>query len=98
MRARPRKPVRSGLERGARACAGRRAGFRADLRHLVLQCLRLAVDLDATDRRIFDQVHRKRNLARYAGHLEVDEAIAAMTIRVARTVLGRLVELGPPAG
>ena len=76
----------------------RRAGFRSDARYLVFQCLQHTVDLEATDWRILDQAHRKRNLAEYEGHLEIEESLVAATIRVTETVLGRLLEMGPPTG
>jgi len=72
-------------------------GFRSESRYLVFQCLQHTVDLGATDWRVLDQAHRKRNLAEYEGHLEVDEALVAATIRVAEKVRARLEEAGPPA-
>jgi hypothetical protein len=72
-------------------------GFRSDSRFLVFQCLQHTVDLSANDWRILDQAHRKRNLAEYEGHLEVDQALIDATIRVAEKVLNRLSELEPPA-
>ena len=72
-------------------------GFRSESRYLVFQCLQHTVDLGATDWRILDQAHRKRNLAEYEGHLEIDEALVASTIRVADKVLARLEGLEPPA-
>lgn len=75
----------------------RQHGFRSESRYLVFQCLQHTVDLGATDWRILDQAHRKRNLAEYEGHLEIDEALVASTIRVAEKVLARLEGLEPPA-
>lgn len=72
-------------------------GFRSDSRYLVFQCLQHTVDLGSTDWRILDTAHRKRNLAEYEGHLDVDEALVASTIRVAERVLDRLSKLEPPA-
>ena len=67
-------------------------GYRSDSRYLVFQCLQHTVQLDAADWRVLDNAHRKRNLAEYEGHLEVDEALVAATIRVAEKVLRRLGE------
>ena len=73
-------------------------GFRSDSRYLVFQCLQHSANLGATDWRILDQAHRKRNLAEYEGHMEVDEALVAATIRVAASVLAHLKTLEPPTG
>lgn len=71
-------------------------GFRSDSRYLVFQCLQHTVDLGATDWRILDQAHRKRNLAEYEGHLELDKALVASMIRVARKVLAHLDDFQVP--
>ncbi len=71
-------------------------GFRSDSRYLVFQCLQHTVDLGATDWRILDQAHRKRNLAEYEGHVEVDEALVASMIRVAEKVRVRLADFEVP--
>ncbi|SRR6056297_36871 len=70
-------------------------GFRSTSRYLVFQCLQHTVGLGPTEWRVLDQAHRKRNLAEYEGHLEVDEALVASTIRVAETVLQRVKALEP---
>lgn len=71
-------------------------GFRSTSRYLVFQCLQHTVGLEATEWRVLDQAHRKRNLAEYEGHLEVDEALVSSTIRVARSILERVKELELP--
>jgi hypothetical protein len=53
--------------------------------------------LDATQWRVLDQAHNKRNLAEYEGDLDVDDALVTALIRVARTVAERVAALGPVA-
>ena len=50
-------------------------------------------DLPNTQWRVLDQAHRKRNLAEYEGHLEVDEGLVTATVRVARVVEVRVLKL-----
>ena len=45
--------------------------------------------------RVLDQAHRKRNLAEYEGHLDVDEALVEALVRAAGTVAERVLVLGP---
>lgn len=52
--------------------------------------------LDPAQWRVLDQAHRKRNLAEYEGHLEVDQSLVEATIRVATEVQARVEELGSP--
>ena len=70
-------------------------GYRSESRYLVFQCLIHTVGLPAEQWRVLDQAHRKRNLAEYEGHIEVDEAVVAALIRVAGEVEARLQSLGP---
>jgi len=61
-------------------------GYRSEKRYMVFQCLTHTVGLPDVQWRVLDQAHRKRNLAEYEGHLEVDESLVAAIIRVARDV------------
>lgn len=70
-------------------------GFRSESRYLVFQCLTHTVGLPPEQWRVLDQAHRKRNLAEYEGHIEVDEAVVAALIRVADEVDARVQKLGP---
>ncbi len=72
-------------------------GYRSENRYLVFQTLTHTLALDAEQWRVLDQAHRKRNLAEYEGDLEVDEALVAALIRVARAVAERATALGPVA-
>ena len=51
----------------------RKAGYRSENRYIVFQCLKHTLDFPNEQWRILDQAHRKRNLAEYEGHLDVDD-------------------------
>jgi hypothetical protein len=70
-------------------------GYRSDSRYHVFQCLTYTLGLEATQWRVLDQAHRKRNLAEYEGDLDVDEALVEALIRTAETVAERAASLGP---
>mgnify|MGYP001029074052 FL=1 len=72
-------------------------GYRSENRYLVFQSLTHTLALDATQWRVLDQAHNKRNLAEYEGDLDVDDALVTALIRVARTVAERVAALGPVA-
>lgn len=72
-------------------------GYRSENRYQVFQCLTHTLDLRAVQWRVLDQAHRKRNLSEYEGDLDVDDALVAALIRVARTVAERVAGLGPVA-
>lgn len=72
-------------------------GYRSENRYLVFQSLTHTLGLDAAQWRVLDQAHNKRNLAEYEGDLDVDDALVAALIRVARTVAERVAALGPVA-
>lgn len=71
-------------------------GFRSESRYQVFQCLQHTVNLNATQWRVLDQAHRKRNLAEYEGHLDVDQSLVEATIRVATEVQARVEDLESP--
>jgi hypothetical protein len=70
-------------------------GYRSENRYLVFQCLEHTVKLPPEQWRVLDQAHRKRNLAEYEGHLDVDLSLVDALIRVAQEVVSRVVGLGP---
>lgn len=71
-------------------------GYRSDSRYLVFQCLQQTVDLTPTEWRILDQAHRKRNLAEYEGHVEIEKTLVDATIRVAKKVKDHVEALKRP--
>ena len=65
-------------------------GYRSDSRYIVFQCLQHTIDLPGEQWRVLDQAHRKRNLAEYEGHLEVEEQLVEALVRVAGVVGARV--------
>jgi hypothetical protein len=53
------------------------------------------VKLPSEQWRVLEQAHRKRNLAEYEGHLDVDHALVEALIRVAQEVVSRVTRFGP---
>lgn len=72
-------------------------GYCSDNRYHVFQCLPHTLGLEAAQRRVLDQAHRKRNLAEYEGDLDIDEALVEALIRTTETVAERATSLGPVA-
>ena len=68
----------------------RKAGYRSESRYIVFQCLKHTLDLPNEQWRVLDQAHRKRNLAEYEGHLEIDDGLLAALLRTAQIVADRL--------
>lgn len=67
----------------ALALAALRAhGYRSEDRYLVFQCLPHTLGWTADQWRILDYCHKKRNLAEYEGHLDVDDALVVELISV----------------
>jgi hypothetical protein len=69
-------------------------GYRSEHRYTVFQCLEHTVNLPAEQWRVLDQAHRKRNVAEYEGHLDVDRSLVEALIRVAQEVATRVEGLG----
>jgi len=70
----------------------RKAGYRSENRYTVFQCLKHTLDLPNEQWRILDQAHRKRNLAEYEGHLDIDDALLDALLRTAQIVADRISE------
>lgn len=69
----------------ALALAALRAhGYRSEDRYLVFQCLPHTLGWTADQWRILDYCHKKRNLAEYEGHLDVDNALVVELIFVVK--------------
>lgn len=68
----------------------RKAGYRAESRYIVFQCLQHTVGLPPEQWRVLDEAHRRRNNAEYEGVVEVDEALIEAIIRVAHVVEEKL--------
>lgn len=77
----------------ALALAALRAhGYRSEDRYLAFQCLTHTLGWDADQWRTLDYCHKKRNLAEYEGHLDVDDCLVAELI-----VLVKLLQEQVPA-
>src|ERR1700690_3414655 len=49
--------------------------YRSENRYIVFQCLEHTLKLPPEQWRVLNQAHRKRNLAEYEGHLDIDQAL-----------------------
>jgi len=70
-------------------------GYRSENRYLVFQTLTHTLALDATEWRVLDQAHRKRNLAEYEGDLDVGEALVAAVNAILKCPLFSKAEMSP---
>jgi hypothetical protein len=69
-------------------------GYRSENRFTVFQCLQHTLNLPAELWRVLDGAYRRRNVAEYEGHLDVDKALVEALIRVAKEVAVRVTGLG----
>jgi hypothetical protein len=69
-------------------------GYRSEHRFTVFQCLEHTVRLPPELWRVLDQSHRKRNVAEYEGHLDVDRGLLEALVRVTQEVAARVAALG----
>ena len=70
-------------------------GYRSDNRYLVFQCLQHTLGMESTDWRVLDQCHRRRNIAEYEGHMEVDEQLLKELIKIIYDMLDKIIALKP---
>jgi len=73
-------------------------GYRSENRYLVFQCLQHTLGLENAKWRVLDQCHRRRNIAEYEGHLEIDEKLLTELVEIANELLDRIKALGPIVG
>lgn len=69
-------------------------GYRSEHRYTVFQCLEHTIRLPPEQWRVLDQAHRKRNVAEYEGHLDVDQGLVEALLRVTQEVALRVKSLG----
>lgn len=69
-------------------------GYRSDKRYLVFQCLTHTLGLEKNKCRVLDECHRRRNLAEYEGHLDVDAKLLAELIQLTDELLQLVQALG----
>ncbi len=68
--------------------AMRSHGYRSDNRYMVFQCLEQTVGLETAKWRVLDQCHKRRNIAEYEGHLEIDSQLLEELIEITTELLG----------
>lgn len=73
----------------------RRAGYRAENRHIVFKVLPDTLGLATEDWRVLDLAHERRNRAEYEGIVNIDEQLVRAVIAVAQKLLAVL-EKSPP--
>jgi hypothetical protein len=69
-------------------------GYRSDKRYIVFQCLQHTLGLENAKCRVLDQCHKRRNLAEYEGHLDIDAQLLKELIVLAHELLSRVNGLG----
>lgn len=68
-------------------------GYRSESRYMVFQCLTHTVGWPAARWRVLDAAHRKRNLAEYEGHAEVEESGIAELVALAADLIADVTRL-----
>jgi hypothetical protein len=69
-------------------------GYRSDKRYIVFQCLQHTLGLENSKCRVLDQCHRRRNLAEYEGHMDIDAQLLKELVALANELLDRVKALG----
>ncbi|MGQ9425232.1 hypothetical protein ACXYTJ_06160 [Gilvimarinus sp. F26214L] len=65
-------------------------GYRAENRYIVFQSLQHTLGWESARWRVLDQCHKRRNIAEYEGHLEIEEQLLAELIATARIMLAEV--------
>jgi hypothetical protein len=71
-------------------------GYRSEKRYIVFQLLSETLGLKAEEWRILSDAHDKRNRFEYEGSTEIEEALVAAIIRIAREMAARLARVELP--
>jgi hypothetical protein len=69
-------------------------GYRSENRYVVFQALAHTLTLPPEQWRVLATAHQKRNYIEYEGVADIDEALVAAIVRVAREVAERVTKLG----
>jgi len=69
-------------------------GYRSENRYLVFQCLEHTLGLETVKWRVLDQCHKRRNIAEYEGHLEIDSQLLDELIKITAEILELVKDLG----
>ncbi len=70
-------------------------GYRSEKRYIVFQCLSHTLGLEKSRCRVLDECHRRRNLAEYEGHFDIDTKLLTELIQLADELLIGVQALGP---
>ena len=70
-------------------------GYRSDRRDIVFQCLAHTVGFERSHWHVLSECHRRRNLAEYEGHVEVDAQLLRELLSITVDLLARVEALGP---
>ena len=70
-------------------------GYRSDKRYIVFQCLPHTLGLEKTKCRVLDECHRRRNLAEYEGHFDIDTKLLTELIQLVEELVSLVQALGP---
>jgi len=62
-------------------------GYRSENRYLVFQCLEQTLGIETAKWRVLDQCHKRRNIAEYEGHLEIDSQLLNELIEITTELL-----------
>ncbi|MCW8891375.1 MAG: hypothetical protein OQL20_12015 [Sedimenticola sp.] len=65
-------------------------GYRSDKRYTVFQCLTHTLNLENKKWRVLDQCHRRRNLAEYEGHMDLDVRLLQELTAITEELLERV--------
>jgi hypothetical protein len=68
-------------------------GYRSDTRYLVFQCLQHTLALTPKEWVVLDMCHRRRNVAEYEGHFEVDEPLLREMLGLTASMLAKMEQL-----
>lgn len=68
-------------------------GYRSENRHIVFQCLVHTISLPNEQWRVLSDAHRRRNVAEYEGHMEIEESQVDAICRVTEEVGRRVTQL-----
>lgn len=73
-------------------------GYRSDKRYIVFQCLQHTLGISASEWRVFDLCHKRRNIAEYEGHLDIDNRLLADLLRLTAELEKKVAALSPVGG
>lgn len=73
-------------------------GYRSDKRYLVFQCLKQTLGMSDAKWRVLDECHRRRNLAEYEGHIDIEEQLLRELRLIVTEMLEKVEELVSTVG